>query len=85
MVSWNKNMIIDWNIHTIKNEIDKIAFQESNHSMDGYNCWRAKQELYQILWYVEEKLKRTSEYSLEDEYIQNHRINEMWSILKDDN
>lgn len=78
-------MIKDWDLQVIKNEIDKIAFQESNHAMDGYNCWYAKKELYQILWYVEAKLKRTGMYANEDEYIKNHKIEEMWAILKNDN
>ena len=78
-------MIKDWDLQNIKNEIDKIAFQESNHSMDGYNCWHAKKDLYQILWYIEEKLKKTSKYSNEDEYIKKYRIDEMWAILKNDN
>ena len=78
-------MIKDWDLQNIKNEIDKIAFQESNHAMDGYNCWYAKSELYQILWYIEEKLKKTNTYVNEEEYIKNHKIDKMWAILKSDN
>ena len=51
-------MIKDWNIEEIKTEIDKIAFAESNMADSGFNTWQAKQELYKLYWYIEEKLMK---------------------------
>ena len=77
-------MFKDWNVDDIKREIDKIAWAERDIMMDGYVTWTCKQELYDILWYVEEKLSKCSTYALEEEYIKNHEFQVMWDILKDE-
>ncbi len=50
-------MIIDWSLKTIKEEVDKIKYAESDKRMDGFTTWACKKDLYQVLWYVEETLK----------------------------
>jgi len=50
--------------------------------MDGFTSWGCKQDLYEILWYVEEALKECGTYSNEDDYIKEHQTDEMWDILK---
>ena len=51
-------MIKNWNADDIKREIDKIAWAECDNRMDGFVTWKCKQDLYDILWYVEEKLSK---------------------------
>ena len=77
-------MIKNWNVDDIKREIDKIAWAECDNRMDGYVTWKCKQDLYDILWYVEEKLSKCSTYADEDEYVKNHQFQVMWGILKDE-
>jgi len=75
-------MIKDWNIEEIKTEIDKIAFAESNMADSGFNTWQAKQELYKLYWYIEEKLMKADTYAPEEDFLKENDINKMWGILK---
>ena len=77
-------MTIDWNVDDIKREIDKIAWAEGDNYSDGWSTWKCKQDLYDILWYVEEKLSKCSTYADEEEYVKNHQFQVMWDILKDE-
>ena len=49
-------MIKDWNIKRIKTEIDKICRAESDPREDGFVTWSCKQELYDLLWTLEDKV-----------------------------
>ena len=75
-------MIINWSLKTIKEEVDKITFAESDRYMDGFTTWGCKKDLYEILWYVEKSLKECSTYSNEEDFIEEHEKELMWSILK---
>lgn len=77
-------MIKKWNKQDIKEQIDEIAFAESDPRMDGYVTWACKRELYMLYWYVEKKLNACSTYVDEDKFIEEHQLDEMWDILKDD-
>ena len=46
------DMIINWSLETVKDEVDKINFAESDRHMDGFTTWGCKKDLYEILWYV---------------------------------
>ena len=75
-------MIIDWSLKTIKEEVDKIRFAEGDKYMDGFTTWGCKKDLYEILWYVEKALDECDTYSNEDDFIEEHDKELMWSILK---
>lgn len=62
-------MIKDWSLDTVKHEIDKIAFAESDPRMDGFVTFGCKQDLYQLLFYVQEKLNKCSTYHGEEEWV----------------
>jgi len=66
-------MIKDWSLDTIKHEIDKIAFAESDPRMDGFTTWGCKQDLYRMLWYIEDKINACSHYHGEEEYVEAFR------------
>ena len=42
-------MIVDWSVASIKDEIDRIKFAESDPRMDGFVTWTCKKDLYEIL------------------------------------
>lgn len=77
-------MIKDWSLKDIKTEISKISWAESDPRMDGFVTWGCKQELYEILWYVEEKLRKCSTYAGEDDFLKEHDKKMMWRILNED-
>jgi hypothetical protein len=77
-------MIKDWSLKDIKTEISKISWAESDPRMDGFVTWGCKQELYEILWYVEEKLRKCSTYAGEDDFLKEHDKEMTWRILNED-
>lgn len=77
-------MIQNWSTENIKSEISKISYAESDSRMDGYVTWRCKKDLYEILWFVEEKLRRCSTYAGEEDFILEHNKKETWRILNED-
>jgi len=77
-------MIKDWSLKDIKTEISKISWAESDPCQDGFVTWGCKQELYEILWYVEEKLRKCSTYAGEDDFLKEHDKKMTWRILNED-
>jgi hypothetical protein len=76
-------MIKDWSVTDITNHISKIAWAESDKHMDGFVTWGCKQDLYQILWFVENKLRNCSTYAGEEEFVEQHNKKETWRILSE--
>ena len=74
-------MIIDWSIRDIKSELDKIARAEDDKMMDGFVTFGHKQDLYQILWYVEDKLDKCSTYEGEKEFVKKREQSQMLKTL----
>ena len=62
-------MIKNWSMDAIKQEIDKIAFAESDPRMDGFVTFGCKKELYEVLFYVQSKLNKCSTYVGEEEWV----------------
>ena len=77
-------MIKDWSLKDIKTEISKISWAESDPRMDGFVTWGCKQELYEILWYVEEKMRKCSTYAGKDDLLKEHDKKMTWRILNED-
>jgi len=66
-------MIKDWSIKEIKAQVDKIAWAESDPRMDGYVSWGCKEDLYELYWYIEDKLKKCSNYGVIEESLLEQR------------
>ena len=77
-------MIINWSVEDIKNQINSISFNESDPRLTGWETWRCKQDLYEILWHVQDKLKRCSTYTDEKEFVENHEANKILKVLKNE-
>jgi len=77
-------MIKKWSVNDIKNEISKISWAESDPRLDGFNTWGCKKDLYEILWFVEDKLRQCSTYAFEEEFLNEHEKKETWRILNED-
>jgi hypothetical protein len=52
--------------------------------MDGFVTWGCKQDLYEILWFVEDKLRRCSTYAGEEDFLQEHEKKQTWRRLNED-
>jgi len=63
-------MVKRWNISNIRSEIQKITFAGTDPRMDGFFTWGCKQDLYEILWFIEDELDKFGTYSeLEEELL----------------
>lgn len=49
--------------------IQDLVYYCTDPRMDGFNQWYKKQELYEILWAVEEGLKKCPKFSVEDDWL----------------
>lgn len=78
-------MITDWSITDIKAHVDKIAWAESDPRMDGFVTWGCKRDLYELLWYIEDKLEQCSTYSTEEELLETRRENKIINKLESSN
>ena len=66
-------MIIDWDLKTVKAQVDRISWAESDPRMDGFVTWRCKEDLYQLYWYIEDKLASCSTYGDTEEKLLGQR------------
>jgi hypothetical protein len=74
-------MIIDWDLKKVKSQVDKIVFAATDPKMDGFNTWGCKQDLYEILWYVEDSLDKCSSYADEDEFVKRREQKKLLKAL----
>jgi hypothetical protein len=49
--------------------IQSLVYYCTDKRMDGFSQWSKKQELYEILWAVEEGLKKCPNFSIEQEWL----------------
>jgi len=75
-------MIINWSVSDIKNSIDKIGYAESDPRMDGFVTWGCKQDLYQLLWHIEDALDKCSTYAGEQEFVREREKTKTFKALK---
>lgn len=74
-------MIKDWDKSSICNQIRKITWAATDPKMDGFNTWGCKQDLYEILWFVEDQLDQCSTYADEDNFIKRREQHKLLKVL----
>jgi len=74
-------MIQNWSVQSIKNEIQKISFAESDSNMTGFVTWKCKKDLYEVLWYAEDALDKCGTYVDEDEFIKSREQQKLLKTL----
>ena len=74
-------MIVDWSLSDLKEGVNKIGFAESDPRMDGFVTWGCKQDLYQLLWHVEDTLDKCSKYAGEDEFVRDREKQKTFEAL----
>lgn len=65
-------MIIDWSKSDIKQEISRITWAATDPRMDGFVTWGCKQDLYELLWFVQEQLDKCGTYAGEEQFVKQH-------------
>jgi len=78
-------MIRDWDKADICNNISKITFAAQDPRMDGFVTWGCKQDLYEILWFVEDELSKCSTYTDEEEFVKKREQHKLLKILGNKN
>lgn len=76
-------MIKNWSVQDIKNDIRKITWAATDPRMDGFVTWGCKQDLYQILWFVEDQLDRCSTYTGEEKFLEEREKEKTWKALNE--
>lgn len=74
-------VIIDWSLNELKEGVNKIGHAESDSRMDGFVTWRCKQDLYQLLWHVEDTLDKCSTYADEEEFVRKREKQKTFETL----
>ena len=74
-------MIIDWSLSDLKEGVSKIGLAESDPRMDGFVTWGCKQDLYQLLWHVEDTLDKCSTYADEDIFVREREKEKTFKAL----
>lgn len=74
----------NWDVATVAQQINTMAYECSSPYNDGYVAWGVKQDLYRIKWLVEDALKRCSTFSPEEEWLKEQEQKKIIKILKDD-
>ena len=74
-------MIKDWDKAKICNSISRITSAAKDPRMDGFVTWGCKQDLYEILWFVEDELDKCSTYADEDEFVKKREQHKILKIL----
>lgn len=73
--------IHDWDKTDICSSIRRITFACTDPRQDGFVSWGCKQELYEILWFVEDELAKCSTYVDEEEFVKRREQNKLLKIL----
>ena len=74
-------MIVDWSLSDLKESVSKIGYAESDPRMDGFVTWGCKQDLYQLLWHVEDTLDKCSTYADEDIFVREREKEKTFKAL----
>lgn len=78
-------MIKNWSVEQIKADLQRIRFVCTDPRMDGFVTWGCKQDLYRIKFYLEEQLKQCPTYSVEAEWLEDQRKEQVWKALNETN
>jgi hypothetical protein len=74
----------NWDLADIYNQIRSLSGTVNSRYSDGFTAFCAKQDLYQIKWFVDEQLKRSPKFSGEDEWLREEEKKKVVEILKDE-
>ena len=74
-------MKIDWSTAHVIAELGKMYRGANDPYETGWNNWPCKQDLYCVKFAVDEMLKKTSTFSGEEEWLEQHDKEQVWKAL----
>lgn len=72
----------DWDIIDIVAQINRMSANCASPYTEGFNAWGIKQDLYRILWILEDAMKRCPTFVDEAEFVDKHEKDKLIQILK---
>ena len=67
-------MIINWNVQQVIAECQKMHHGATDPYVTGWNNWPCKQDLYRVKFAVEEMLKNSPTFTVEEDCLEAERI-----------
>ena len=78
-------MIINWNVDEVISQCQQMYFNATDPHLTGWEQWPCKQDLYRVKFAVDEMLKKTSKFSGEEEWLEEHEKELVWKALNEPN
>ena len=66
----------------VKDQISQYKYVCTDPRIDGFVGWDCKQKLYEIKFAVDQALSECPEYSLEEEWLEEQKMNKVQRILE---
>ena len=63
----------DWDMNAMQHWIQIMGRNASDYHNDGFTQFEIKKDLYRLKWILEDALRRSPSYSLEDEWLRDAR------------
>jgi len=73
-----------WDVNEIYSQLRALSGEVNSRYNDGFTCFYAKQDLYQIKWFIDEQLKKCPKFTGEDEWLLEEEKKKVINILKDE-
>ncbi len=74
----------DQDISAVHRIINSIRRDITYSKGDGFCQWQAKQDIYRLKFIIDDIIKQTPKFSLEDDWLREQEKNQVMKILKDD-
>lgn len=76
-------MIKDWSVEQVIGACQRMHRGATDPNMTGWVNWPCKQDLYRVKFAVDEMLKKTSTFVGEEEWLEEHRKEQVWKALNE--
>ncbi len=73
-----------FDVISVYQQLNSAAREINDSRNDGFVTWGVKQELYQLKWHLDEILKKSPQFSLEQEWLREQEQNRIIKYLKDE-
>lgn len=73
-----------YSVDEIIRQVRSVGSECCNPRNDGFISWGCKQDLYQIYFTLNEVLKKCPTFVGEQEYLEQHSKQQMWSALQNE-
>jgi len=72
----------NWDVADILSQIQTMSRECSSHYNDGYTSFECKKDLWQIKFFIDDALRRSPNFSGEDEWLEEQKKKRLIKHLK---